>query len=193
MTNKNLLKIEDVYFAYTCIAEPTFKFEPKIEKEFKTTVILSEDQSDDFKKLKLNKTVKEILTSEFEAKYKFAPPYPDQKRQYLIGVSKRATYKDGNPTPEFTYPKAVYKKDEGSEFVDITTTNIGNGSFGDIRLEPSYSEKARSTNISLHSVLIRDLVPYEKKGDEWATSGSNVRSGSPNTPPAITENDDLPF
>lgn len=189
---KELLKLEDVYFAYTCIAEPTFKFESKIEKEFKTTIIVSEDQSDDFKRLKLNKTVKEILTSEFEEKYKFPPPYPDQKRQYLISVSKRATYKDGNPTPEFTYPKAVYRKDEGSEFVDITTTPIGNGSFGDIRLEPSYSEKARSTNVSLHSVLIKNLVPYEKKGDEWAVT--SVRSASGSAPSAsIPENDDLPF
>ncbi|MEG1485652.1 MAG: hypothetical protein RSC28_09880, partial [Bacteroidales bacterium] len=100
---KDLLKLENVYFAFTSIAEPTYKYESKIEKEFKTTIVLSKEQAKDFKRLKLNKTVKEIDTKEFEAKYKFAPPFPEQEEQYFIQVSKRATYKDGNPTPAFTH------------------------------------------------------------------------------------------
>ena len=32
---KDLLKLENVYFAFTSIAEPTYKYESKIEKEFK--------------------------------------------------------------------------------------------------------------------------------------------------------------
>ena len=192
MTKPQLLKLENVYFAYTCIAEPTFKYESKIEKEFKTTVILSREQARDFKKLKLNKTVKEVETSEFEDKYKFAAPYPDQDEQYLINVSRRATYKDGNPTPDWTHPKVVTQKDEGSPYIDITKVAIGNGSRGDIRLEPSYNEKAKSTNISLHSLLIQELVPYESRGDEWATSAAN-RPAQTNSNESADLDDDLPF
>lgn len=182
---KELLKIENVYFVYTSIAEPTYKFESKIEKEFKTTIVVSKEQAKDFKKLKLNKTVKEVDTATFEEKYKFKPPYPEQEEQFLIAVSKRATYKDGNPTPDWTYPKTYFQKNEGAEIIESSSTLIGNGSFGDIRLEPSYNEKARSTNISLHSILVKNLVPFEKKGDEWAAP--------PRPSNQEVVNDELPF
>lgn len=171
---KDLLKIENVYFFYTSIAEPTFKFESKIQKEFKTTFVLSKEQAKDFKKLKLNKTVKEIDTSEFKEKYKVDPPFPEQEEQFLISVSKRATYQDGNPTPDWTYPKTFFIKND--TIVESSQTLVGNGSFGDIRLETSINEKAKSINVALHSILVKNLVPYEKKGDEWANPVQNSES-----------------
>ena len=189
---KDLLKLENVYFAFTSIAEPTYKYESKIEKEFKTTIVLSKEQAKDFKRLKLNKTVKEIDTKEFEAKYKFAPPFPEQEEQYFIQVSKRATYKDGNPTPAFTHPKAYFPVDGIA--VEDTKVLIGNGSFGNVSLETTMSTKGNQLNVSLYSVLIKSLVPYNKPkaGDEWAEEGTVSSSASGSTE-VVDDNDDLPF
>ena len=190
---KDLLKLENVYFAFTSIAEPTYKYESKIEKEFKTTIVLSKEQAKDFKRLKLNKTVKEIDTKEFEAKYKFAPPFPEQEEQYFIQVSKRATYKDGNPTPAFTHPKTYFPVDGIA--VEDTKVLIGNGSFGNVSLETTMSTKGNQLNVSLYSVLIKSLVPYNKPkaGDEWAEEGLTV--GTRTSAGTVEEdvNDDLPF
>ena len=195
---KDLLKLENVFLAFTSIWEPTFKYESKIEKEFKTTIVLSKDQAKDFKRLKLNKTVKELDTKEFEAKYKFAPPYPDQDEQYILQVTKKATYQDGNLKAEWTFPKAYFEK-EGS-IVLSNATLIGNGSFGDVRLELNYNEKLGQTNVSLDSVLIKRHIPYESKGDEWASAAGvptyvEAPTPAPSTShaPPVDMGDDLPF
>ena len=78
------------------------------------------------------------VTADFESKYKFAPPYPDQDEQYILQVTKKATYQDGNLKAEWTFPKAYFEK-EGS-IVLSNATLIGNGSFGDVRLELNYNE-----------------------------------------------------
>lgn len=199
MAKNDLLKFENVYFAFTSIAEPKYKYQSKIEKEFSTTIVFSKEQSKDFKKLKLNKTVKEVDTSEFEEKYKFAPPYPDQEEQYVIVVSKRATYKDGNPTPAFSHPKSYFVQD--GTIVENNTL-IGNGSFGNISLETNYNEALKQTNVNLYSVLIKNLVPYVKRssGDEWASEGTVVASPTPVETSTVSRKhqveqveDDLPF
>lgn len=198
---KNILKLEDVYFAYVIIDKPQKdKFDATgLTKKFSATVFLSKAQSKEFKARKLNKTVKEIDTSDFEAKYKFAPPYPEQEEQYYIQVSKTATYKDGNLKQEWTFPKAYFKKEDA--IVESTSTAIGNGSFGDIRLELSFNEKNNATSIILDSVLIKNHVPYESKGDEWASAAgipSYVPPKETRPQPAVTQqsadlDDDLPF
>lgn len=199
----NLIKLEDVYFAFTSIAEPKNKYKSTIEKEYATTVVLSKEQSREFKKLKLNKTVKETPTDEFEAKFKFAPPYPDQEDQYTISVTKPATYQDGNSRPDWTFPKAYFVNEDG-KVVEASSTLIGNGSFGNISLETRYSEALKSTSISLNSVLIKNLVPFVKTqpGAEWADVGEVVakpRSTSTVTTTSsvpsqdVELDDDLPF
>lgn len=207
MAKRNILKIENVYFVYTNIDKPLKdKFDTSgLTKKFNSTIILSKEQRKQFKEHKLNKTVKEIDTSEFEAKYKFAPPYPDQDEQYYIQVSKKATYKDGNLRPEFTFPKAYFEKD--GSIIESSATLIGNGSFGDVRLELSFNETLNQTNVSLDSVLIRDHVAYESKGDEWASAAvrteprAPIANDTPAAPPSAAQSntapvdleDDLPF
>lgn len=202
MAKNDLIKFENVYFAFTSIAEPKYKYQSKIEKEFGTTIVLSREQSKEFKKLKLNKTVKEVDTSEFEEKFKFSPPYPEQDEQYVIVVNKRATYKDGNPTPAFTHPKAYFV--ENRTVVENNSILIGNGSFGNVSLETTYNEALKQTNVNLYSVLIKTLVPYAKRssGDEWASEGEIVAAAPVATPvvtstpsanPPVDLDDDLPF
>ena len=209
MAKRNILKIEQVYFAFTNIDKPLKdKFDTSgLTKKFNATIVLSKEQRKTFKEHRLNKTVKEIDTSAFEEKYKFAPPYPEQDEQYLIQVSKKATYKDGNLKPEFTFPKAFFERE--GQIIESSSTLIGNGSFGDVRLELMFNETLNQTNVTLDSVLVRNHIPYESKGDEWSSAAVRVEPRSPlvtdtptrvennsnpasHTPPANLD-DDLPF
>lgn len=205
----NIYKIDTAHLFFTCIAEPTYKYQSKIEKEFKTTVVVDKATGRSFSKEGFNKTVKTVPTEEFEAKYKTAPPYPDQEDQYVISFSAPATYKDGNPRQDWSFPKAFFKSEAG-EIVENSSVLIGNGSVGSISLtiRPPMKDMPNSKpSLALKSVLIRTLVPFEKKaaGDEWADQGV-VRHdlgkddrdlsaiGSTTTPsPAYKADDDLPF
>lgn len=206
----NIYKLPGFLF-FTCIAEPTFKYQSKIEKEFKTTLVVDKATARQFTKEGFNKTVKQTPTEEFEAKFKTAPPYPDQEDQYSISFTAPATYKDGNPRQDWTFPKAYFKSESG-EIVENSATLIGNGSEGIVGLRINTpNEKSMSTkpSLALKSVLITNLIPYEKKGagDEWADEGvvrhdlakddrelptpsSTTQHPSMNKPPV---DDDLPF
>ena len=200
---KELLKLEDVYLAYTVLDKPVKNnFDTSgLVREFKTTVILSKEKAKEFKKLKLNKSVKEVDTSEFKDKYKFDPPYPEQEEQYLISATTKATYRDGNLKPDWTFPR-VFFETNGTRIEDPKVL-IGNGSFGDVRFNQDYSEKQGNTSISIHSVLIKKHVPFEVKEDEWATGSRQISQRDPITdnPKVETKgdkvaedlDDDLPF
>lgn len=195
MATNEPLKLENVYFYYTNIAQPRKKYQSQIEKEFGTTIAISKAEAKEFKKLKLNKNIKEVDTAEFEGIYKVPAPYPDQEEQYLITVTKSATYKDGNPVPEWTHPQ-TYLMIEGSR-VRNDATLIGNGSRGDIRLE--LKEGINGTSVKLHSILVHDLIEVTKRGDEWADGAVNLTpKASDSAPTAVVSptasaGDDLPF
>lgn len=203
---KDLLKIENVYFSYIKMDQPQKnKFDTSgLMKEFSGTFILTREQRKEFMALKLNKTVKEIDTSLFESKHKFAPPYPDQDVQYLLQVSTKATYKDGNPKPEWTYPKVYFQKD--GSVIENTKVKVGNGSFGDVRLERSFNKTLNQTNVTLDSILVKEHIEFEGNGDEWASAAGiptyvetprvqDTQQGSVSTPTmsAPDYGDDLPF
>lgn len=172
---QNLIKLENVYFYYTKIAEAQKDaFDPTgLQKKFGITVALTKAEAKEFKKLKLNKTVKEVTGEEFLAKYKVIPDAlkNDDDEYFLISLTTKATYPDGNPTPEWTHPKTYLWENEKP--VESTKTLVGNGSRGDVRMTTKES-KSGSMNVSLHSILVYDLVPFEKRGDEWANPGDDT-------------------
>lgn len=196
---KNLLKIEDVYFSFVKMSKPEKNiFDTSgLEKQFSATIVLSKEQRKQFMSQKLNKTIKEIDTKDFEEKHKFKPPYPDQSEQYILQVTKKATYKDGNLKQEWTFPKVYFSKD--GSVVESTSTLVGNGSFGDVRLELNFNDKLNQTNVVLDSILVKDHIAYESKGDEWATAAGIAYTPSANSTPQSTPtaspdlDDDLPF
>lgn len=196
--------IDGVYFYYTAIAKPGFKFDSKTEQEYKTTVVLSKEQAKEFKKRKLNKTVKEVDTSEFEEKFKAAPPYPDQDEQYLFTVAQNVNKMDGTPLPDFLRPRAYHKVEEGN--LDITDQEISNGSFGKLRY--SQMEGKNGISIKLDAILLTEFIPYVSASkDEWADAVVNkpaakvqepVQPSRPSVsvPPTYSKDeveDDLPF
>lgn len=188
--SQNLVKLENVYFLYTKIAEAQKDpFDPTgLTKKFSVTICLSKADAKEFKKLKLNKTVKEISGEEFRTKYKIDPPeeFANEDDEYfVIGFSQKATYPDGKDTPEWTWPK-TYLLEDGKP-VDRTSTLVGNGSFGDLRFSTRESKANGQVNTYLHSILVKSLVPVERRGDEWAQAGEDSASAS------FQADDDLPF
>lgn len=187
--SQNLIKLENVYFFYTKIAEPQKDaFDTTgTQKKFGITVALTKAEAKEFKKLKLNKTVKEISGEEFLAKYKTIPDElkNDDDEYFLISLTAKATYPDGNPTPEWTHPKTYLWNESTQKPEEATKTLVGNGSFGDVRMSTKEANTGQ-INVSLHSILVRNLVPYETRGDEWASQadGTSGSQGSEeDTPP----------
>ena len=174
---QNLIKLENVYFYYTKISEPQLdKFDPTgLQKKFGITVALTKADAKEFKKLKLNKTVKELTEQEFLDKYKAIPDAlkNDDDEYFTINVTAKATYPDGNPTPDWTWPKTYLWENEKP--VESTKTLVGNGSRGHLRISTKES-KSGQLNVSLHSILVYDLVPFEKRGDEWANPEADAEN-----------------
>lgn len=188
--------------AYVKIQEPALKFQSD-EKEWVVDVIVDEDTADNWNEEFSKQPAKAIKTSEFEASYKIAPPFPNAKKQYVIKLKKSCTYKDGNPLPEWAHPK-VLMQDELGEFVNITQEQlVGNGSVGTVTYdftENSYGKFAR-----LRNVLVEELVAYEKQDGidpelAKAAKGAKPKAAAPKATKAperpVQEaelEDDLPF
>ena len=170
MATSTTQTIENVFFYYTKIAEPTFKYGSTTEKEYSVTVFMSKADKVAFNKLKLNKTIKEIDNAEFEAKFKTDVPFPGQDEQYSISVTQNVTKKDGSPLADFLRPKTYLRKD--GKVSEITDVLIGNGSQGTLRYTVRDSPiEGGKPSIKLSALLVTDLVEYVRKdSDEWAAA-----------------------
>lgn len=158
------------YLAFVSIAKAKLKYKSTTEYEYAASVVVSEDEAELFEDKGLNKKVKEVKTAEFEEKYKFAPPFPDQKKQYLITFAQNTHSRAGTPLPDFLTPKA-YRRREDQKLEDITTIEIGNGSYGTIRysiLPIQAGQASEKPSVKLHSLCVEQFVSYSKNTDEWA-------------------------
>lgn len=185
----SLVKLENVYFYYVNIAKPQEdKFDATgLKKKFSITIAIDKNTAKEFKKLKLNKTVKELTEAEFLKAYKTIPEAlkNDDDEYYVINLSTKATDDQGNPTPEVYNPK-TYVLVDGIPH-DRTDTAVGNGSFGDIRINTYPTRASASLSTSLHSILVKDLIPYTARGDEWAEAAKSTQA-------AVAEEDtEVPF
>lgn len=206
MTTDKLPKgyINGVYFSYVCIANPKLKYE-STEKEYSANIILSKEQAKAFKSIsingqKINKTIKEVDTTDFEKNHKFPAPYPDQDVQYYITLTQNLKKTNGEPLPDFLHP-VVYKSLDNGATENITNVEIGNGSFGDV----AYTQYAgkKGITVKLSALLVKDLVVYSRaSSDPWAAacvSTVGVKPTVASTPTAksieVDDDDesDIPF
>lgn len=139
-------------------------------KEWKASVVIDEDTADTWDEMFPKQTAKQVKTSEFEAIYKIEPPFPDQRKQYIVTLRKNTKLANGNDVPEKYQPK-VFKK-EGSSLVNITKDIlVANGSEGIVSVE--IYEGKMGTFARLKNVLVTKLIEYEKaqssgeSGDEF--------------------------
>ena len=170
-------KLEGIYFAYVKLQDGEFKKNSTTEKEFVVNVVMSEDQADDYSDMFPGNGVNAIKTAEFEAKYKFPPPYPNEKKQYVTKIKQGTTFardmgedfKKGDKLPYTfnTRPKAFLAVDGGVKDITMNTL-IGNGSKGDIGF--NISSNSYGTFPHLVGILVKDLVEYEQKSDSGSSS-----------------------
>ena len=79
----NKCKIFDVTFLYVQLQKAVLKYGENVDKEWVIHFAMTEDQADDWKEAYPKNKVKEIKTAQFEDKYKCAPPFPGEKKQYI--------------------------------------------------------------------------------------------------------------
>jgi hypothetical protein len=167
--------LDNVFFAFTKIKNPV----PAINKantEFSVACVMSKAAAKAWNtEFKGSKTdAKAIDTEDFEAKYGFEAPFPEQENQYVINIKKMAS-KDGVPLPEQYRPRAFQKV--GSKIVDVTATKlIGNGSKGSLEYS-SYSNNF-GLNVQLVSILVTDMIEYTPPDEGDGDSSASVAVGS---------------
>jgi hypothetical protein len=167
--------VNNVFFAYTKIMNPV----PAINKdnsEVSVVVIMDEDTSDDWNEKNEGHLTKSLKNEAFTEKYKIDPPFPNQKKQYVVNVKKMHS-KGGVELPEKFRPR-VFQVIEGKN-VDITfEKEVGNGSYGKL----SYSTYTNNfgTHVQLDSILVEKLVEYtrEEKDGVDGEGGNNRAAGS---------------
>lgn len=153
---------------YTCIQQPTLKYQDKVNKEYKVSIVVDEDTADGWSESFPKQAAKAIKTADFKNEFKIDAPFPSEKKQYVITLKKDAQYKDGNPIPDNLKPKVFLTtgKDASGKAImkDITKEKlVGNGSVGAVSYETvsnDYGDFAR-----LKNVRVDTLIEYAKRGD----------------------------
>lgn len=145
---------------FTCIQEPTKKYQ-STEKEWKVGVVVDEDTADDWNDRYEKQPAKIVKTAEFEKIYKIKPVFPKAKKQYIITIKKDQLLANGEPVPEYYFPKVFERSAASGKLREITQEKlVGNGSVGTVSFEEwgnDYGDFAR-----LKNVLVDDLVEYER-------------------------------
>ena len=207
-TSNQILSLNNVYFYYTFISKPSDnRFSPGAQ-EWKTTVCVSKAEAKAFKKLGINKTVKEFDSESFLKTFKVEPPaeFANSDDEYFTISFTQSTHigTDITNKPSWLQPEA-YLENATGELDHVTDTiTVGNGSKGDVRIK--VREGKNGLNSQLHSILVRNLVEFEQTSapaDDWASRAGvdlrSIRTDSPTAtqisaaPPADKEDDDLPF
>lgn len=185
----DLIKLENVYFYWTKMNQPQVdKFDPEMKK-YSINVAVTKAEAKRFKALKLNKTVKEMTGEEFEAFAKTPIPADlqnDDNEFFTISFNLKGLDAAGNLIEEWKRPK-VYQMVDGKP-VDRTSENVGNGSKGDLRFN-THEDRTGKVNTYLHSILVKELVPYESRGDEWASAAESGGGSSASS----AADEELPF
>lgn len=153
---------------YTCIQQPTLKYQDKVNKEYKVSIVVDEDEADNWSEKFPKQAAKAIKTADFKNEFKIDAPFPSEKKQYVITLKKDAQYKDGNPLPDNLKPKVFLTTgtDASGKAImkDVTKDKlVGNGSVGVVSYETvsnDYGDFARLKNVRVDS-----LIEYAKRGD----------------------------
>lgn len=149
---------------YAKVTEPVLKFQSE-DKEFTISIVVDEDTYDAFGERFAKQSGKSVKTSEFEQIYKIAPPYPNEKKQYILALKKPAQYKDGNMIDKKFWPKVLVQK--GSAAVPLEQgIKIANGSRGKVSFEET--SNTYGTFARLRNVLVTNLIEYKEAGGDGA-------------------------
>ena len=165
-------------FCFAKVTEPAFKYESDTEKEFSIQVVVDEDTFDTFGETYGKQKGKAVKTSDFEGIFKIKPPYPNDKKQFVLKLAKGATYKSKDGSGLVNVEKNFWPKirvlEEGKVVVLGEGILIANGSKGQV----SFEEHTNSygTFAKLKNILVEELIEYRKASDDPAADfGYNTK------------------
>lgn len=189
---------------YVQLDTPKPCFDAEKGTEYKASIVVSEDDADEWNDAYPKQKAKEVKTSEFESVYKVAAPFADQRKQYIITLRKNTKLANGNPVPPQYTPKVFQQK--GKILADITnTTLVANGSEGQISVD-HYDAKmgpvARLKNVKVDTLIeyVKVDASYES-GSEFDVAddgeGKNVKvpakAKTPVKSKPVDDSDENPF
>lgn len=152
--------------AYVTLQKPVLDFK-KVKKEYKVDVIVDEDTADEWNEKFPKQPAKVIKTTDFEDQFKISPPFPKEKKQYVISLRQSELWPDGKPRTGKDRPKVFLTVGETADgkpaLKDVTeSTLVANGSIGAV----SYSmiETKDWGNIAyLKNIRVDELIEYIPK------------------------------
>lgn len=198
--------IKNVYCSWIKIATPADNFN-KDGKEWVCDFVLSEKQVKEFKKKYPSKkgSIKEIPTDEFERKFKFAPPYPEQDEQNILKLKQSTTKANGQPNKQpKVYLNTGAVKDGKPVLEDITqdSQKVGNGSLVSVSVTeytPKGGPTAGKMTCYLSGIRVDELVEYAQEDELGVVGGGGSTpdefeegssDGVEEVPPFDTEDDE---
>ena len=168
----SILKLSGT-LVYVQLDTPKPCFDAEKGTEWKASIVVSEDDADDWNDAYPKQKAKEVKTSEFEEIYKVAAPFADQRKQYIITLRKNTKLANGNPVPPQYTPKVFQQK--GKTLVEITSSVlVANGSEGQISVD-HYDAKMGPV-ARLKNVKVDTLIEYVKPEGSGYESGSEFDS-----------------
>ena len=145
---------------YVQVDKPKKCFVEEKGEEFKASIVISEDDAEAWDDTYTKQPAKQVKTAEFESIYKIKPPFPEQRKQYIVTLRKNTKLGNGADLPQKYFPKVFQKK--GNVLVDITSTIlVSNGSTGAISVE-SFMSKMGTEFARLKNIMVVNLIEYEK-------------------------------
>lgn len=160
--------VNNVYFAFCKIQSPVEAIN-KANTELSVSVVMDEDTADAWNEANPNNLYKSLKNDAFVEKYKFEPPFKDQKKQFVVTVKKMFS-KDGVELP-VKFRSRVFQVIDGKN-VDVTFEKlVGNGSRGKL----SYSTYTNSFGqfAQLDAILVEDMIEYVSAATDSPSAGSD--------------------
>jgi hypothetical protein len=176
---KNAIYLQNVTLFWSKVQEPHQGPYDDIPK-YSTTVIMDSETVKELKKIKINKTFKEIGVDIDVDKY------PDHEGSFICKFEQPSLTKAGKPlTVNVVNP-------EGKLIEDL----IGNGSTGHLRLYATEGVGATKgkVNVRLNTVMVTDLVEYANNTDDVFGVTIQQRDAlTKESTPDVEVDDDLDF
>lgn len=152
--------------------------------EWKASIVVNEDDADAWDEAYPKQSAKQVKTAEFEAMYKTAVPFPNQRKQFIITLRKNTKLGNGNDVPEQYHPQ-VFEK-QGNDLNTITKTKlVSNGSKGAISVE--HYDGKMGPIARLKNVLVTDLIEYIREESSGASAGSEFGAVSAPKPAQVSK------
>ncbi len=84
---------------YCQIQKPVACYDEDKGTEVKVSIVVDEDQADEFNELFAKQPAKVVKTSDFEKFYKIPAPNPDAKKQFIVTLRKNTKLGNGDAVP----------------------------------------------------------------------------------------------